>query len=713
MNNMHSSFVGGIFLSLLLVASMFGIFSLNEIVAQEKVVSAKSIGFEETTIIKFENIGNSDIETFRIWLGADNSFKSFKTEKGWTGEKTPQGVIIFTATDPIKPGQSVKFGIKTDKTQPGINWKAVDKNSNELQIGKTLVTESPSKPIIKNGKPTSSGDAGILSDSKFRLIPDKPNVGGTIRVTGDQFSSNQEFKLYINKQFLESFETDENGHFMLTTKIPEGKADRVDFIVKDNQGNEKTISIRLGGEEARMAEQDVKLTITGLPLTINPGDVLLISGTGSPGGTITADIIDSDGNTITSEAAPVDLQGKWSFETIVSLDTPLGKYSAEISDGKDTILRSWTVESSKTIHITPSKIIFDPGETLTFNGTALPNQKIDIILKDPTGAEIYSDVIHPQSDGFFEFEFPTLLSSLEGTYALIAFQGEKSEIVLVGLGELPKVQLVAQMDKINYKAGEKAIISFIGPASSTISLLIVDPSDKPKFSDTITVGPDGKKEYELDLTGYASGVYTIVVSRGNSQAEEHFSVGLQTGSGPIEINTTKDSYKPGDPILILGKSGSNIIIKLTLYDPDGNEVKSKEIFTDKEGTLSVGTFRIPSEAKIGVWKMKAVSGPNFVETEFSVTPSEEQGMSVVVTNVEKSYLGTLVLIKGFGAAISQSVVIEITSSEGEVIDELRFSSTGIGDFSTIWKVPEDTPPGTYTIKATSVNDSAETTLVLE
>jgi len=710
-NNMRSSFVGGVFLSLLLVASMFGIFSLNEIVAQEKVVAAKSIGFEETTIIQFENNGNTDIETFRIWLGADNSFKSFKTEKGWTGEKTPQGVIIFTATDPIKPGQSVKFGVKTDKTQPGINWKAVDKNSNELQIGKTLVTESPSKPIIKNGKPTSSADAGILSDSKFRLIPDKPNVGGTIRVTGDQFSSNQEFNLYINKQFLESFETDENGHFMLTTKIPEGKADRVDFIVKDNQGNEKTISIRLGGEEARIAEEDVKLTITGLPLTINPGDVLFISGTGSPGGTITAEIMGPDEEKITSETAPVDQQGKWSFETIVSLDTPLGKYSAEISDGKDTILKSWTVESSKTIHITPAKIIFDPGDTLTFNGTALPNQKIDIILKDPTGSEIYSDVIQPKSDGFFEFEFLTLLSSLEGTYTLIAFQGEKSEIVLVGLGQLPNIPLVVVMDKINYKAGETAIISIIGEPGGTIPLLIINPSEQIVFEDIITLGQDGKKEYELDLTGYASGVYTTVFSKANVKAEELFSVGLQTGSGPIEINTTKDTYNPGDPILVLGKSGSNVIVKLTLYDPDGNEVKSKEIFTDKEGTISESTFRIPSEAKIGVWKMKAVSGPNFVETEFSVIPSQEQGMSIVVTNIEKTSLATLVYINGFGAA--GTVVIEITSSDGEMIDELRFSSKSSGEFSTIWSVPKDTPPGTYTIKATSVNESAETTLVLE
>jgi hypothetical protein len=709
---MNSSFTRGVVLSLLLVASMFTVFSLNEIMAQEKVVDAKSIGFEETTIIEFENNGKSDIETFRIWLGADNSFKSFKTERGWTGEKTPQGVIIFTATDPIKPGQSVKFGVKTDKTEPGINWKAVDKNSNELQIGKTLVTESPSKPIIKNGESTSNGEGGVFTDSKFRLIPEKPNVGGTVRVTGDQFNSNQEFNLYMNQQFLESFETDENGHFMLTTKIPEGKADRVDFVVKDNHGNEKTISIRLGEGLARVAEEDVKLTISGLPLTINPGDVLLISGTGSPGGTVTSTIKTPEGETVTTEASDVDQQGKWSFETIVSLDTPLGKYTAEITDGKDTIFRSWTVESSKTIHITPSKIKFEPGDILTFNGTALPNQLIDIVLKDPNGAEIYSDVINPGSDGFFEFEFPTLLSSFEGTYALIAFQGEKSEIVVVGLGELPSVQLIADMDKINYKTSEKAIISLIAPPSSTISLLIIDPSDKPKFTDTIIVGPDGKKDYELDLADYGSGVYTTVISRGNAQSEEKFSVGLLTGSGPVEVSTTKTEYLPGDPILILGNSGSNIIITLTLYDPDGNEVKIRETFTNKEGTFSDSAFRIPSDGKIGAWKLRAESGPNFVEIDFQVLTSEETGMVVFVESIETiPGIGELVNIRVVGAA--QTTIIIIIAEDGEEVGHLEFIATDAGDIATPWPVPKDTPPGVYTIKVSDAYTTAQVTFVLE
>jgi len=113
-------------------------------------------------------------------------------------------------------------------------------------------------PII-----TSSGlsNIGILTDSKFRLIPDKPNVGSMIRVTGSNFVENVKLELFIENSKLETFSTNEDGFFVITTQIPEGKAARVDFIVKDSQGNEKTISIRLGGEEKRVAEEDVKLTV--------------------------------------------------------------------------------------------------------------------------------------------------------------------------------------------------------------------------------------------------------------------------------------------------------------------------------------------------------------------------------------------------------------------------------------------------------------------
>jgi len=56
---MQNFLAKGIFLSLILITSTFTIFSINEINGQEKLVEAASIGFEETTIIEFKNIGKS------------------------------------------------------------------------------------------------------------------------------------------------------------------------------------------------------------------------------------------------------------------------------------------------------------------------------------------------------------------------------------------------------------------------------------------------------------------------------------------------------------------------------------------------------------------------------------------------------------------------------------------------------------------------------
>ncbi|MBI2111449.1 MAG: hypothetical protein HYT44_03625, partial [Nitrosarchaeum sp.] len=57
-----------------------------------EIIDATSFSFEETTIIEFTNSGKEDVNSFRIWLGNNINFKSFKTESGWIGEKTPQGV---------------------------------------------------------------------------------------------------------------------------------------------------------------------------------------------------------------------------------------------------------------------------------------------------------------------------------------------------------------------------------------------------------------------------------------------------------------------------------------------------------------------------------------------------------------------------------------------------------------------------------------------
>ena len=222
LNNMSRSSIRGIFLSIVLLFSIMIILIPSDTYAEE--INVISTSLEETTILKVTNSSNKEIDMLRIWLGNDINFESFKTEKGWIGEKTPQGVIVFTSSESIKPGEIVKFGIKTDKPNPGINWKILDKDANQMDIGKTLPKELPiatQNPNIIENQIDENDNSSIFPESTFSIIPEKPNIGSTIRVIGDNFQPSQTLDFYINTQMIGNFSTDENGYFITTMKIPE------------------------------------------------------------------------------------------------------------------------------------------------------------------------------------------------------------------------------------------------------------------------------------------------------------------------------------------------------------------------------------------------------------------------------------------------------------------------------------------------------------
>lgn len=711
---MYLSSRGG-FLFLVLIVVIFAVTTIPKLYSQEELVTAKSIGFEETTIIEFENSNDntSEIDTFRIWLGSDSNFKSFKTERGWTGQKTPEGVIVFTTSNPVQPGEVVKFGVKTDKPKPGINWKALTDTGQQIATGKTLAPDSSS---TESKIEASESGIGIFESSSFRLIPEKPSVGANMRVTGENFAANHKLDFYIDDKKMESFETDGDGRFMFTSSVPKDQAaDRVDFKIVDAKGNEKAISLRLGEETGIATTENIPLTISAIPSIVYRGDTVKVTGTGSPGKSVTATIKDESDKIVTTIAVDVDLNGKWEYEGLIAVDAPLGKQTAEITDGVETILRTWTVESPDKIEILPIKIRFEPGETIIFNGTAKPNEELQVVVEDPQGTEVYTEFLNIDSSGVVNIELPTFQSSIEGTYVLFASQGDDVDIVIVGLGQLPEEKIVVKPDKLNYSTSEKALLEIKGPASSSVSLLILDPSGKKKFNtdNPIILGPDGKSHYELDLSGYGSGVYTVVLTRGNAQTSEVFSVGLQTGSGEINAKTTKETYQPGESILILGDSSKNALLTIELIDPDGNVLKTKDTFTNKDGIFSENSFRIPVEAKVGTWTIHVKSGPNFDDVKITVQGSVEEGMVIYVDSVMPSTGGKIVTLKGYGAAVSQLVVITVFSETDEEITELTIVSTGVGDFSTIWLVDNNIPPGTYTIKSVDSLSEAETTVLLK
>ena len=109
-------------------------------------------------------------------------------------------------------------------------------------------------------------------------------------------------------------------------------------------------------------------------------------------------------------------------------------------------------------------------------------------------------------------------------------------------------------------------------------MIILNPAGKIINEEIeIKLQEDGRATYELELNGYSSGIYTALVKKGNTQSDEKFSVGLVTGSGPINAQVTSSEYIPGEKILLLGQTSSNVLLNVKLIDPNGVEIKRTEI----------------------------------------------------------------------------------------------------------------------------------------
>ena len=716
-NSTNKSSMRGISISILVLFSISLILIPSEGYAEE--IDVVSNGLDETAIITVANNSDKEINTFRVWLGGEFNFESFKTEKGWTGEKNEQGVIIFTSSETIKPNELVKFGIKADKINPVINWKALDQENKIIDTGViklNKLSEVNQNPDIKLDQNYENEGTSIFTESTFRVIPDKPNAGSTIRVTGDQFAASQKFEFYIDTEKIGDFITDENGHFITTMKIPNvEKESRIDFKIIGHDQTEKKISLRLGENENRLPEtKNIKLEVKGISNIVYPGDILNLEGTGIPGKVIIVEIANPEKDIINTRTVKIDNVGNWKMlESInIPFDAVLGKYSITVSDGTNHILKNWNVETNKTIIINPEKVKFDPGELIKFTGTVLPNIPLELILEDSLGDEMTSDILEVDSSGVVEFEYQTTENDdKEGTWTLIATQKNTKEFIYVGYDEMPTVPVNLEFDKSTYQNTDTAVISLVGKPSDKITLMIITPSGSTQGTDEIIqLKSDGRGEYNLDLSGYTSGIYTAVAKISGSQSSEIFSVGLQVGSGPIDAKTTQTEYQQGERILLLGSTKPNTLMTATLVDPNGMKVKTVEMPSNNLGTFTEERLRIPSNGEPGLWTINVASGTNLDTVELNVFSTILEGMTV--KTAEEIKQGELLKISII-ASHKTSVIIEIIDMDGGVIADLGCSTTKEFVCETFWSVPKNTIPGTYTIKVNDAISSNETTFEIK
>ena len=714
MNNMKY-YLGGISASLFLVFAIFTLFSITGVNAEEGI-SVNPIGYENTIIVEFENNSDSKIKTVRMWSGGEITFESFKSEPGWGGGKYSDGkLIIFTATNTLNPGESVKFGLVTSEKIDGINWKVLDQNGDDIDSNKATilsVSETTSDFIEdeSNEVEQAKEEGGQLYGTK-KFIPEKIRVGLDLRLAGNGFGSDENLKLYLDNTILKSVNTDEQGNFLTTISIPDDHSTGTsEFIIKDESGNIQSSNINIDEANNRLLKT-AKFDVTNIPAEIRYEETLTISGNAYPQSAVILSFEDMNRVLEKTRVVIADSSGEWKFEETIDRSENLGEKYIIIDNNNDRTTKNINVKSDYLLEISISSVRYDVGDTVSITGSGEPGKNTTVLIKDTDGKIVHYDVFTSQSNGNLTYGF-TLEDEISiGTYVAVLKQENGADASLFGVGKYPAPSIVTLMEKTNFGLNSKAVLNIIGPASSNLAVKVLDSNDNIELTDSVSTSSSGKSKYAIDLDGLSSGIYRAVVSSTNIQDSVKFSVGLEPGSGAISLISTQENYSPGQSILVLGNTGSDARLTITLYEPSGKVSSATETFSDTSGNFATNEIGIPVNAELGTWKLTAHSRLDTKSIDINITVPTEKGITIELVDTEFNS-GQTLTIKGIAKSDDSRIDIEIANENNEVIATLETPITADGTFSVPWVIPNGLEIGTYTITVSDAENSDVVTIFI-
>ncbi|MEE3213222.1 MAG: hypothetical protein VX209_01705 [Thermoproteota archaeon] len=699
--------LGGIFASVLLIFSIFTLLSISEVNAEE-VISVNAKGYENTIIIEFENESASEIKTIKMWLGGDATFKSFKAESDW-GYTPDSKLVVFTTTNTLNSGESVKFGLITNEKVTGINWKALDQNNEEIDKRKTTIKEishtipsliEEESEAVEQAKETGSALYGVK-----KFIPETLRVGSDVRLVGNGFGVEKELKLYLGTTILKSVDTDKQGNFLTTVSIPDSyNAGTSEFIIKDESGNFQSTNINIEEQKNRFLKT-TNFEVNSIPAEIRYDETLAFSGNAYPHSAIVISFEDNERNLEKTRVVTANSNGEWVFEEMINRTDVVGEKYVIFKNNQDKTTKNLTIKSDYTIDISASAVRYNIGETVSIIGISESSTNTTIWIKDENKKIVHYDIFTTNPNGELNYEFVVDDKFSSGTYTAIVEQDDGgSDAAVFGIKQYPATSITVLTDKTNFPLESKAILNILGPQSTKLSITILDSNDNVKLTDSITTTPSGKAKYVIDLAGLSSGIYRAAVSATNVQDAAKFSIGLESGSGPISLVTTQDNYSPGESILIIGNTGNGARLTITLYDPSENIISSTETFSDSSGNFSTENIGIPSDGMLGNWKITAHSRLDTKSIEISVSVPLGLGLTLQIDETEYR-TGDTVIIKGVGQSDSNRLTVEIINEDDQVVTTLETPITSNGMFSLPWNIPGDFSTGMYTVKVSDAANS--------
>ena len=514
--------------------------------------------------------------------------------------------------------------------------------------------------------------------------------------------------MYLDTTILKSVNTDEQGNFLTTISIPNShNVGTSEFIIKDESGNFQSTNFNIEEQKNRFLKT-TEFEVNNIPDEIRYDEMLTFSGSAYPQSAIIISFENIDTRDLEkTRVITANSNGEWVFEEMINRADVIGEKYVIFKNNQDKTAKNLTVKSDYTVDISASAVRYNMGDTVSIIGISESNTDTTIWIKDQNKKILHYDIFTTNANGDLNYQFVVDDKFSSGTYtAIIKQAGGGSDAALFGIEQYPTTSITALMTKTNFPLDSVAVMNIIGPQLTKLSITVLDSNDNVKLTDSVTTTSSGKAKYAIDLDGLSSGIYRAAVSATNVQDATKFSVGLETGSGPISLVTTQENYSPGESILIIGNTGNNARIIITLYDPSENVVSETETFSDGSGNFSTENIGIPSDASLGNWKIIAHSRLDTKSIEINVSIPSDMGLTLQIEETE-FLTGDTVLITGVGQSNSNRLTVEIIDKNDQVIVTLETPITSNGIFSLPWTIPADISTGMYTIKISdAVNSSS-------
>ena len=514
--------------------------------------------------------------------------------------------------------------------------------------------------------------------------------------------------MYLDTTILKSVNTDEQGNFLTTISIPDSyNVGTSEFIIKDESGNFQSTNINIEEQKNRFLKT-TEFEVNSIPAEISYDEILTFSGSAYPQSAVIISFENIDTRDLEKiRVVTSNSNGEWVFEEAINRTDAVGEKYVIFKNNQDKTTKNLIVKSDYTIEVFTSAVRYNMEDTVSIIGVSESNTDTTIWIKDENKNIVLYDIFTTNASGDLDYQFVVDDTFSSGTYTVIIKQkGGGSDAALFGIERYPTTSITALMTKTNFPLNSIAVMNIVGPQSTKLSITVLDSNDNVKLTDSVTTTSFGKAKYAIDLDGLSSGIYRAAVSATNVQDATKFSVGLETGSGPISLVTTKENYSPGESILIIGNTGNNARLTVTLYDPSGNVVSETETFSDGMGNFSTENIGIPSDGSLGNWKITANSRLDTKSIEINVSVPFDLGLTLQIEGTE-FVTGDTVLIKGVGQSDSNRLTVEITDEDNQVVVSLETPITSDGTFSLPWNIPANISAGMYTITVSdAVNSSS-------